>query len=65
VTATQFVQAMTIYLAVGACIAAAFVTVGVRRVLKPAPRFSPMARVFLFPGAVALWPYVLVRWLRS
>jgi len=23
------------------------------------------ARIVLFPGAAALWPYVLIRWLRS
>jgi hypothetical protein len=23
------------------------------------------ARIMLFPGAAALWPYVLIRWLKS
>jgi hypothetical protein len=46
-------------------IAAAFVAFGVTRVL-PAPATVTLgARMRLFPGAVALWPYVLIRWLRS
>ena len=27
--------------------------------------FTLGARLFLFPGAAALWPYVLLRWLRA
>ncbi|HET9245616.1 MAG TPA: hypothetical protein VFO15_07405 [Xanthobacteraceae bacterium] len=46
-------------------IAAAFLAFGVTRVL-PAPAAVTLgARIMLFPGAVALWPYVLIRWLRS
>jgi hypothetical protein len=49
----------------GIVIAAAFVAFGVTRVL-PAPATVTLgARFLLFPGAVALWPYVLIRWLRS
>ena len=37
----------------------------VTRVLgEPAP-VTTGARVLIFPGAAALWPYVLVRWLKS
>src|SRR5260221_11143984 len=57
--------AVTLYAAVGIVIAAAFLAVGVTRVL-PAPAAVTLgARIMLFPGAVALWPYVLIRWLRS
>ena len=31
---------------------------------EPAP-VTTGARVLIFPGAAALWPYVLVRWLKS
>jgi hypothetical protein len=49
----------------GIAIAAAFLVFGVTRVLpEPAP-VTLGARIVLFPGAVALWPYVLIRWLRS
>ena len=46
-------------------IAVAFLAFGVTRVL-PAP--APVmlgARIMLFPGVIALWPYVLMRWLKS
>jgi hypothetical protein len=57
--------AVTLYAVAGIMIAAAFVAFGVTRVL-PAPATVTLgARMLLFPGAVALWPYVLIRWLRS
>jgi hypothetical protein len=53
------------YAAGGLLTALAFVTFGVMRVLpNPAPVSIP-ARILLIPGAAALWPYVLTRWLRS
>ncbi len=49
----------------GVAVAVAFVTFGVERALaKPAP-VSIGARVLLVPGAAALWPYVLYRWLTA
>jgi len=53
------------YAAAGVATALAFVTFGVVRVLpNPAPVSIP-ARILLIPGAAALWPYVLRRWIRS
>ena len=52
-----------LYLAVGIVTAFAFVIFGVTRV-QPAP-VTVGARVLLLPGAAALWPFVLSRWLRS
>jgi len=53
------------YAAVGLLTALAFVTFGVVRVLpQPAPVTIP-ARILLIPAAAALWPYVLIRWLKS
>jgi hypothetical protein len=53
------------YAAAGLVTSLAFVTFGVVRVLpQPAPVTVP-ARILLIPAAAALWPYVLVRWLRS
>ena len=43
--------------------AVAFVTFGVTRV-QPAA-MSPGARILILPGVAALWPYVLLRWLRA
>lgn len=57
--------AVTLYVTAGTVIAVAFLAFGVTRVL-PAPAAVTLgARIMLFPGAVALWPYVLIRWLRS
>jgi hypothetical protein len=56
---------LAIYAAAGVVVALGFVAFGVTRVLpEPAP-VTIGARILLFPGAVALWPYVLVRWLKS
>jgi hypothetical protein len=54
---------LALYGAIGAVTAVAFVTFGVTRV-QPAS-VSPGARILLLPGALALWPYVLVRWLKA
>jgi hypothetical protein len=56
---------LAFYAAAGIAIGAAFVTFGVTRVLpEPAP-VTIGARILLFPGAAALWPYVLARWLKA
>jgi len=57
--------AVAVYAAVGVVIAAAFLAFGVTRVLPEPTAVTLGARIILFPGAVALWPYVLIRWLRS
>jgi len=54
---------LALYAAAGVAVAAAFVVFGVTRV-QPMP-VSVGARVLIFPGAAALWPYVLIRWLKS
>ena len=54
-----------LYVTAGLAMAAAFVTFGVRRVLPGRPSVSFGARILLLPGAAALWPYVLRRWLAS
>jgi len=56
---------LALYAGVGLCVAAVFVTTGVDRVLGYPASFSVPARVVLMPGAVALWPYVLWRWLNT
>jgi hypothetical protein len=53
------------YAAAGVCIAAAFVTFGVTRAFAEPTSATIGARVLIFPGAAALWPYVLYRWLTS
>jgi hypothetical protein len=57
------VYAILLYVLAGLVVGVAFVTFGVTRVLPGS--FTPGARFLIFPGAVALWPYVLLRWLRA
>jgi hypothetical protein len=56
---------LALYTAAGVAVAAAFVMFGVTRVLPEPMPVTVGARILIFPGAVALWPYVLVRWLKS
>ena len=51
------------YVVIGLLAGLAFVVVGVARV-QPAP-VTIGARILLLPGAAALWPLVLARWLSS
>jgi hypothetical protein len=54
-----------LYVIVGLATAAAFVAFGIGRVLPQPMTFTLPARLLLLPGAAALWPYVLLRWLRA
>ena len=56
-------NALALYAIVGAVTALAFMAFGVTRV-QPAP-VSLGARILILPGAVALWPYVAIRWLKA
>ena len=51
------------YLALGLAIGLAFVSFGVTQVLPHSMTLG--ARLLLPPGAAALWPYVLFRWLKA
>jgi hypothetical protein len=55
--------ALALYASAGVVAAVAFVLFGVTRV-QPLP-VSIGARVMLLPGAFALWPYVMARWLAA
>ena len=54
---------LELYVLVGVIVALAFVTCGVTQVLPYS--MSLGARILVLPGAAALWPYVLVRWLNA
>src|SRR3954453_2141258 len=56
-------NALAAYAAIGVAAALAFVTIGVTHV-QPAS-VSLGARILILPGAAALWPYVLARWLKA
>ena len=61
--ATIIIYGLALYAACGVVLALAFVVAGISRV-QPAP-VSLGARILILPGAVALWPYVLLRWLAA
>jgi hypothetical protein len=56
------VYALVLYAGLGVVIGFVFVVFGVTRVLGGSYAVTLGARILLFPGAAALWPYVLVRW---
>ena len=56
---------LALYVIAGFCTAAAFVAFGVTKILAEPMSFTFGARVLIFPGTAALWPYVLYRWLRT
>lgn len=60
------IQLATIgYVAAGTIFAAAFLARGLTAV-DPAARDAGLAfRAILIPGVVGLWPYLLIRWVRS
>lgn len=62
---TLLLYAFLIYVTAGLVTAAAFVRYGAERVLPQRMSFTLPARILIFPGAAALWPYVLVRWLMA
>lgn len=56
---------LAFYAAAGVFVALAFVCWGATKVLpEPMPLTFP-ARLLLLPGAFVLWPYVLIRWLKT
>ena len=57
--------ALELYLLIGLATAIAFVSFGITQVLPHGMTASLGARLLIIPGAAALWPYVLMRWLRA
>jgi hypothetical protein len=55
---------LAFYAVAGIGVGLAFAMAGVDRVL-PVYSFSYGACLAILPGAAALWPYILFRWLRS
>ena len=56
-------EAVSLYAAAGFFFALAFLVLGVARI-DPAARGSALGfRLAILPGIVALWPFLLVRWI--
>ena len=59
------VMFLQLYVVIGAFFAGVFVVWGVQR-LDPAAQGAPWGfRLLIAPGAVALWPWLALRWLRG
>ena len=63
--AELFVDAIAVYGLAGLVFAVAFVIVGIQRVDSVAEHAPLGFRLIVMPGVAALWPLLLVRWLRS
>ena len=61
--AIMLVDALYLYCIVGSFFAIAFVTSGVKRIDSQAMNSGMGFRVLIFPGAAALWPLLLRRWI--
>ena len=60
-----FVDALAAYGLTGVVFAAAFVTRGIQR-LHPVAEHAPVGfRLIVVPGVAALWPMLLIRWIRT
>lgn len=57
-----FVDALSLYAVLGVVFAAAFVSVGVKRIDAQAVGTGVGFRILIFPGSVAFWPLLLRRW---
>ena len=64
-SATILLYALAFYALAGIVTSVAFVGFGVTRVLARPVSVTIPARLLFLPAAFALWPYVLVRWLKS
>ena len=60
-----WVQVLGAYGALGAVFAVAFVVRGAA-IVEPSARGASLGfRAAIVPGAIVLWPYLVVRWLRA
>lgn len=60
-----FVTAFYAYAVAGAVFALAFVTVGVTALDRQAQGAGIGFRIIILPGVAALWPLLLLRWIRG
>jgi hypothetical protein len=65
VAAEWLVDVLTAHAAVGVLFALAFIRKGISRVDPVAKGSGVGFRLNVFPGTAALWPVLLVRWIRE
>jgi len=63
--AVLFVDALSLYVALGVVFAVVFVWVGVTRIASQAVGTGLGFRILIFPGSVAFWPLLLRRWAKG
>lgn len=63
--AEVLVGVLTAYAVVGAAFAILFLTAGIQRIDSQAHGAGIGFRLIIFPGVAALWPLLLMRWLRG
>jgi hypothetical protein len=63
--AVLFVDALSLYVALGLVFAVAFVWVGVKRIDSQTVGTGLGFRILIIPGSVAFWPLLLRRWARG
>ena len=63
--AKTFVSILEAYAGIGTLFAAFFVSAGVDKVDTEARGSGVAFRLLIFPGAAALWPMLLGRWVRG
>jgi hypothetical protein len=57
------VELVVLYALIGSIAALVFVSFGLAQVLPPHTPVTLGARLLFLPGAMALWPLVIARWL--
>lgn len=60
-----FVSLLSAYLFAGLVFAIAFILFGYRAILPEAAGSGILVRLVWTGGAVTLWPYLLLRWIRA
>jgi len=65
IVAEWFVRVLTLYAAIGVAFGTLFVIAGVQRIDPVARNTGLGFRLIIFLGSAALWPALLIRWIRS
>ena len=65
IVAEVMLWAVTAYLAIGLMVGVSFVWKGVSRIDPAAQGASPTFRLLILPGSIALWPWIVQRWLQA
>lgn len=62
-TVELILNGVALYAAVGAIFALVFLVLGLTRIDNGAKGAGLLFRLLIIPGLIALWPFMLVRWI--